>query len=236
MLLALLGVIAAYIGMQVFRQNGSQAASNKATLATLQEARNALLGFAAQNGRLPCPAVPALNTGKEAPAIGGICTVAYTGYLPASTLGLANSTKGYLIDPWGNPIRYAITKANANAYSATTTDGIKNLVGGSAAFNPDLRVCSTSPVPPPPALAVNCSGATTTLINNAVAVVFSIGPNGSSGVAGKADEAANQNNDQVFVYHPFTDSTAGNGEFDDLMVWIDKATLINRMTQANRLP
>ena len=54
----------------------------------LEQAREALLGFAVANGRLPCPASGA-STGVEAdsPVGSGACTNPYNGFLPGITLG-----------------------------------------------------------------------------------------------------------------------------------------------------
>jgi len=74
------------------------------------------------------------------------------------------------------------------------------------------------------------------LTTTAVAILFSSGPNGEPGIG--ADELANAaaNNNQVFVSHPRTDTTAANGEFDDIVTWLPTAPLFARMTQAGKLP
>ena len=55
------------------------------------------------------------------------------------------------------------------------------------------------------------------------------------------DEAANPNpnsadNNRTFVSHTPTGSSATNGEFDDLVIWISNSTLLNRMVSAGKLP
>ena len=232
MLLMIVGVLGAYLAVRAFGQTGQEVKQQQATLAALSEARDALLGFAAVNGRLPCPAT-ALSNGLESPA-GGACNAPYTGFLPAATLGLTGQVvKGYLLDPWANRIRYAVTRVDGNA--ATTANGIKGITGATFNTDADLRVCTTST-----GITATTCGAAPFYTTNAAAVIFSIGPNGASSVAGKPDEAANQNNDQVFVYHS---KTIANTiaippvvEFDDLFVWLPPSTLTNRMFQANQLP
>ena len=54
----------------------------------LEDAREALIGFAVAHGRLPCPASSG-SSGVESPEGGGTCTNRYDGFLPASTLGLS---------------------------------------------------------------------------------------------------------------------------------------------------
>jgi prepilin-type N-terminal cleavage/methylation domain-containing protein len=217
-----LGVLSAQIEQQKFKD----------TQRTLDEAKEALLGFAAANGRLPCPASAASN-GIESPAGGGVCTNPYDGFLPAVTLGLPGvDANGYLIDGWQvatNRVRYAVTTVSTNA--ATTLNGIRTAT--MATFGPltDLHVCGTST-----GITATTCGTATALTANAVAVIFSLGPNAKNGVAGGADETANQNGDRVFVSHTPVDVGGTNGEFDDMFTWIPPSILFNRMLQAGSLP
>jgi prepilin-type N-terminal cleavage/methylation domain-containing protein len=202
----------------------------------LDEAREALIGFAVVNGRLPCPASPTSN-GQEAPMGGGICANPHDGFLPAATLGLGPTDQnGYSIDPWGNRIHYAVTNVGSGGpvfTTLTSTVGINTafmngtLTGADA---PDLQVCST---------AVGASGgncaAGAAVTTNAPAVLFSMGPNGSSGSTGP-DEVENSNNDRVFVSRPMGAAGSTEGEYDDVLVWLSPHILYNRMVAAGKLP
>jgi prepilin-type N-terminal cleavage/methylation domain-containing protein len=198
------------------------------TNALLSMANEALIGFALANGRLPCPASPTSN-GVESPA-GGACTNALNGFLPGATLGLSGvDANGYLTDAWKltqNRIRYAVTTANANA--ATTADGIKGLT--ISGFSPDLYLCASAT-----GITATTCGTATTLSNNAVAVLYSLGKNAATDGTG-ADEAANMNNDSVFVSHIQATADEAGGEFDDQLTWLSRYTLFNRMVQAGKLP
>lgn len=128
---------------------------SKDTQQILSEARDALIGFAAANGRLPCPASAASN-GVESfcknstGVCGGIivpplaprpdhgrCSNPYNGMLPSVTLGLSGiDADGYLLDGWGvssNWVRYAVYSSLNTASGAinsvdhpfTATNGIK---------------------------------------------------------------------------------------------------------------
>jgi prepilin-type N-terminal cleavage/methylation domain-containing protein len=208
----------------------------------LDDAREALIGFAIANGRLPCPTAEAATNGVEDPATGGPCTNAYTGFLPARTLGITpTDEQGFLVDPWGNRIRYAVTTANANAFTAPNGISLQFLT---SAPTPDLRVCSTgqSVTGAPPNLDCDPGPPDKTLTAIAPAVLFSTGPNGRTGGTG-ADEAQNPNpnsasNDRLFVSRPpralGVDLVAG--EFDDIVTWLSPNILYSRMTAAGKLP
>lgn len=197
----------------------------------LNDAQEALIGFAVANGRLPCPATSTSN-GVESPIGGGACTIALNGFLPAVTLGLSGTdANGYLTDAWRLSqarIRYAVTTANTN--TATTGDGIKTTT--MTVFAPDLNVCDSAT-----GITATTCGTATQLASKAVAVIYSLGKNGATGGAG-TDEAANLNNDPVFVSHSITSAkdNPANGEFDDQITWLSPYILFNRMVQAGRLP
>lgn len=197
----------------------------------LDQIKDALLGFAAANGRLPCPATATTN-GVESLA-GGICTNPYNGFLPAVTLGLSPvDNNGFAIDAWSSRIRYAVTISNASAF--TTANGMRT--AGLAALTPNLSVCNSATG----ITATTCGAAANTLTNNAPVVIYSLGNNAGTGGTG-LDEAANPNpnsanNDQVFISHTPTDAAAPNGEFNDIVTWISPNILYNRMISAGTLP
>jgi prepilin-type N-terminal cleavage/methylation domain-containing protein len=200
------------------------------TNATLETAKEALIGFAQQQGRLPCPATDASN-GTELPLGGGACTQ-QIGFLPAASLGIEpTDAQGFALDGWNNRIRYAVTQVNTAGGAATpdftTANEMANV--GIANLAPNMRVCSTS-------TAANCSAAIS-LINNAAVVIYSLGASGSQAVGG-ADEVENLNAvgnvDIVFVSHDFRESDP-NGEFDHLVTWISPYVLYNAMIQAGQL-
>lgn len=213
-----------------------EAASNTETQRLLNDARDALLGFAAANGRLPCPAAPN-TTGEEAPLGGGTCLNNWDGFLPAITLGITPTNEnGYAIDAWGNPIRYAITNFSNTTFCPTqcftTTNGIKTAWNGGIVISPDLRICNTATgISGAGAAAICATGAS--LANNAVAVIFSTGKNGAV-TPTSSDEQANRNADRAFVFH--TQVATGANEFDDLMIWLSPNIFYNRLITVGKLP
>ncbi len=237
--------------LQAQREQAALAQTN----ATLESARNSLIGFAQSRGRLPCPATLVSN-GAEQP-LGGtsaanpICAQ-QSGFLPAATLGVQPiDAQGFALDAWNNRIRYAVTQVSA-AGSPATPDFTSNIADnpltvlneadgmnavGIASLTPNFIVCSVSPLTSP----LNCSGAIN-LINNAVAVVYSTGATGVQGSVGRVDETENLNaigvnqTDTIFVSRDTTLAPQANpNEFDHIVVWISPFVLYNAMIQAGQL-
>lgn len=207
----------------------------------LSEIREALLGFAASHGRLPCPAAPPPAGGTESPVGTGACTNAANGFVPAATLGLGpTDPQGYMVDPWGNPIHYSVYSNTISALTNPfTTAGRMKIIGIEA-----LALSSAGPPPVQRKLLYVCNssigvtandcGTAQTLSDSAVAVIFSIG-RATTGGAG-SDEAENLDNDSVFISHAPTATGAAGGEFDDVSVWLSPYVLYNRLISAGRLP
>lgn len=212
---------------------------------------DALLGFAAANGRLPCPA-KANSSGDERfcntmadctvtttdVKDHGRCSNPFDGFLPAKTLGLTpTDAQGYAMDPWNNRIRYAVSNAdNGSNFIFTGKNGIKG--AWTPPTLPDasklLRVCSSAAGATGAGAAAECQAApSTTVADKAVAVIFSRGPNGAAAPT-SADEIENgeadADADRLFV------STNGSPTFDDIVSWVSPNLLYNRMISSGRLP
>ena len=256
--LVILGFVlgALLLPLQAQRQSAAQGQTEN----TLELAKQALLGFAQQQGRLPCPAtnngtgVFPDNTGSANP-LGGThnitppnpavpnCVV-QSGFLPAATLGLQpTDAQGFALDAWNNRIRYAVAASNN---SATIVNGVAcggdtapdfttpgNLAAvGLVCLMPELRVCNSATGITP----TMCSAVPEVnyLINNAVAVIYSTGATGAQGSLGRPDELANLDGNTVFVSHDISLATAPN-EFDHIVTWISPFVLYNAMIQAGQL-
>jgi prepilin-type N-terminal cleavage/methylation domain-containing protein len=224
----LIGSLLVPLSTQVDQRNIAE------TQRRLEDARDALLGFAISNGRFPCPASASSN-GTEAPIGGGNCGL-FDGFVPGVTLGLNNlDAAGYLIDAWPanqSRIRYAIadvTLASTN-HALTTNLGMRNAginaIGGSTSY---LSICASASG----ISATSCGVAANTLAGgNAMFVVYSLGKNGFPGTS--ADEQANTNGDAVFVSKGY--SSGSSGEFDDQLLWVSSYTMISRLVAAGLLP
>ena len=234
------------LGAQIEQRRRSE------TQKTLDEIKEALIGYALANNALPCPsrvntagipdgyAIP--NSDPTTPpnpniVCGYDTTQPYpqilTGYIPWVTLGVNNH------DAWGNLIRYAV----------------------------DIKFTPTpTPTPPYPLPATpfsltttgnitiqsrNTAGAPTTISTNIPAAVLSLGKNGygalsadfiaqSSVPASNTDEKQNIASGSLTYFSrtpaPSGTSATIGGEFDDTVVWISPNILFNRMVAAGKLP
>jgi prepilin-type N-terminal cleavage/methylation domain-containing protein len=183
------------------------------------EIKEALLGFAIANGYLPCPAVSAAN-GQEGNRTSGVC-VPRSGFLPWEALGVSKA------DAWGRLYRYSVAPTFTN--NSTTPTPVFNLT-----TNPDITI----------------TGVTNT--NVVPAIVISHGQNGHGGTSEQGaavappadgwpahpDENTNATATTTFVSR--TQQTQGapgvGGEFDDLVIWVPRFVLLNRMVTAGKLP
>ncbi|MGH8633970.1 MAG: type II secretion system protein [Burkholderiales bacterium] len=224
----------------------------------LDQAREALLGYAAAYGYFPCPASASSN-GAQATGAGypgsGTCHAlvtfanAYIGFLPAATLGFTPvDSNGYAVDAWGltqNRIRYAVSSTTVNAITNpfTKTNGIKNAGMANITNTALLYVCSSGNGV---VAGTNCgaqppAGANAVLLtSNAIAVIWSVGPNAATG-GSSVHEAQNPNPnggsaDRIFVSRTRATAGAAGGEFDDIVTWLGPATIFNRLIAAGQLP
>lgn len=189
----------------------------------LSSAREALLGFGAANGRLPCPATLASKGEEDVTAGDKDCneTADNNYFFPAVTLGLGpTDSQGYLVDPWNNRIRYQITDADDWAFAKNNDKGLKSI--GMANLKPDLKICSTHA----------CNNGTV-LTDRAVAVIYSVGKNAATAPAGD-EEKENLDADGTFVSRTF--GPDGAGTFDDTLIWLSPNILYSKLISAGQLP
>lgn len=221
----------------------------------LEDAKEALLGYAAMYGHFPCPA-DGVSNGWEAATtkhdaefevtgerVCGVSTNgAYIGFLPAAELGITTvDAQGYAIDGWGLPanrIRYAVSDVSVDLIvdALVAEAGIQS--AGMAALQDAnyLHVCNSATGV---VAGLNCGPAGNVITTKAAVVVWSVGANGGSATSGVGDEAENPNPnggslDRIFVSRPRSPGAAT--EFDDLVTWIPLPLLINRLVAVGHLP
>lgn len=215
----------------------------------IEEVKEAVLGFAAANGRLPCPAAASSN-GKESfctTASGGCsvtttapthgrCSNFFDGYLPAATLGISpTDSSGFGLDPWESQSsrwRYAVsdrTIATIN-YALTASNGMRGAGAANIAQEKLLFVCARGGS----TTASSCGATVPALADQAPIVIWSVGRNASA-VGVSADEQENGDADTFFVSHDVTDASGPAGEFDDIVGWLSLHVLLSRMLSAGQL-
>lgn len=189
----------------------------------INEIREALIGFAVTNGRLPRPAT-SLADGTENPAL---CAddAACTGFIPWTTLGIKKT------DAWNKMLRYSVTPLYANAAFTLNTIGSKKVQTrdstGTASYL--IGIAGACSVVSPCAPAVICSAGKNNwgLTEDGTAL--------ADGSATNADEDINASA-TISFFSRNQSSVPTGGEFDDLVIWIPPYVLMNRMISAGKLP
>ncbi len=225
---------------------------NNDTRKQLAEIREALLGFAIANNRLPCPAQASLATdaedaGKEArkntscacqTSTGSTKKVAdasssrvacadtsIKGVIPWATLGISET------DAWGRRFSYQVTSDFADG-----TDGTSEAGASACATTQSVsfKMCSEGNLN-----VLIAAGGATTLVDRVPAIVVSHGNNGAGGytrlgtqlaMSSDADEIENANATNSLVSHD------PSLTFDDLLLWVQPNLLLSRMIAAGKLP
>jgi prepilin-type N-terminal cleavage/methylation domain-containing protein len=222
--LIIIGYLMGYLLIPISAKKDQQ--HLKSTQKTLEEIKEALLGFAVKPiydddyaaspivgpPRIPCPARygeyapghPEEEVGRE-----DITLCGQEGFLPWKDLKVGR------YDVWGNPFRYRAAIAFSTTGRNVGIDNISNNIGS-------LNV-------------VNRQGNITWTVGNShvAAIIFSDGKNN------KADDD-NADKDQTFVhdgsvYMPNLPIDDPNN-FDDILTWLSRNTLMNRLTTAKRWP
>lgn len=197
-------------------QKDMQYSSETKTL--MSDVKDALLGYVAVHGRLPCPANPtiasgATGAGLEYPSNAGACSPSSEGVVPWATLGIPET------DAWGRRLTYRVTDSYASEVPG----------GSNAAFSLATKGNIT--------ILASAGGAQ--IATQIPVIVVSHGKNGFRAylpdgsrmdASPDADEEANANGDTSFVSKTQTQS------YDDLVEWISPNILFNRMIVAGKLP
>lgn len=244
MALVIVGLVLSAIIVPLTTQVAQRNAA--ATQKTLDEIKEALLGYAAASGRLPCPAT-ANSNGLEMFAVGGDATngncESFWGFVPAATLGITPvDNLGFAVDAWGstqNRIRYAVASDTLNGVTNpfTRAGGMRAATMSWVASAELLHVCASGTGVLAGTHCAAGGDATNTLTYNAPVVIWSVGGNASTGGT-SVDEIQNPNpnnatsQDRIFVSHVRSDVP----EFDDIVTWMSTGRLLNRMIVSGQLP
>lgn len=199
----------------------------------LNDVKQALIGYAMTNRRLPCPDTDTNPDGLENPIGGGSCS-ASEGVLPWNTLGVDAS------DVWGRLYIYRVAPEFTHQTVPGSPPATSQLdLNDTGNINVVDRASDKSEI---------------TLTTTAAAVIVSLGGNGYGGqdtdgnalaVPSGADEVENTDGDIKFVRRNYslgadtcsdTSGTTPFCEYDDLVTWIPESFLKSQLVQAGRLP
>ncbi|EDN68444.1 general secretion pathway protein H [Beggiatoa sp. PS] len=189
----------------------------------LEEIKEALLGFAIIYNRLPC--VDTNGDGQENKDTTQ-CDSNGEGYLPWKDLGVGR------YDAWGNPFRYQ------------TEEDFNNLLGFNANPTSGLRIKNRN----------DNNFTNTTDDSYVVAMIFSCGKNGRPDPTNPSPNTIDKNQTNDADGKRNTDASCSNqkvpggqsktyihdvyveNEFDDILTWLSKNTLMNRLVAAGKWP
>jgi len=212
----LLGGLLAPLGAQLDQRRAAE------TVRALDDARDALAGFAARNGYLPCPAISASN-GLEDRSGTRCRNERRFGFLPWATLGVPK------LDAWQRQYLYSVTPAFSDSGVPFRLNTPRDITIASRDAAGELVAASAS--------------------NDIPAAILSQGRNGYGGFSDigvqaadmgttNVDEKANARSDgRMFIARNGADNPAApGGAYDDIVVWLSPNILFNRMLAAQRLP
>ena len=187
----------------------------------LDEVKEALLGYAAINGYLPCPTTETDPANAKYGEAADTCppgTATLEGYLPWKTLGVSPT------DAWGRP---RVTPTDDwRGYWRYRIDGnfadMGTAISLTTNFSADaLRVVDAASGNP-----------LTTTTERPVAIVF------STGAADKDTDSSDDDGENAD--YEISNGTYAAGEysttFDDITTWLSRPLLYNRMLMAEKLP
>lgn len=214
----MLGGLLASLSAQVDQRDYSQ------TRQSMEEIREALLGYALSRGYLPCPAISSANGAEDRIVATGICTNR-VGFLPWAELGVKKT------DSWNRLYRYSVTPAYSNSLLAITL---------SPPTARDITIQTRNAA----GVLINLSNA-----NDIPLVVISHGKNGYGGTNNDGtlltDTSVNNNDEKtnntgvgtVLVSREFGDNkTTAYGEYDDIVMWVSPNTYLSKMVAVGNLP
>jgi prepilin-type N-terminal cleavage/methylation domain-containing protein len=216
----MLGGLLVPLSAQMDQRNYSE------TRKSMDEIKEALIGYALSHGYFPCPAISASNGAEDRDLVTKQCTGGNrVGFLPWAELGVTQ------LDGWGHLFRYSVTLAYADSgtkisLSPLTPADITIQTRDSSGGIQNLSNASTIP-----------------------AAIVSFGKNGVFGYSSDGTQVANTSatnvdevtngtgNGKTFVSRvPTSNTTVTGGEFDDVVSWVPPNVYLNRMVTAGQLP
>lgn len=227
--LVILGVLLGAL-LEPFGASYSQQKRNS-TEQLLRHTKQALIGFAVKNQRLPCPATESSNGAEDYLGTVGDsnCASGY-GFVPAQTLGLdgAVDSEGRLLDAWNRPIRYAVSAGEAS--EGANQDRVFVTTGG-------MRQARMENLEPQLSVRTADSVCRTTKARatQLPVVLVSQGEQEHDTVYERQNREPSQSDyGEVFVAWEFSQNP--QCAYDDLVVWLSENVLYKNMIEAGALP
>jgi prepilin-type N-terminal cleavage/methylation domain-containing protein len=247
----LLGALLVPLATQV------QSRNIKETRESLDEIKEALLGYAVTQARLPCPDTD--RDGLENACGGvGIPIDVVEGFLPWQDLAVPAT------DAWGRIFRYAVAREFTEVAQPGAPAALRQLDLTDASnplSYPTISVFTRGDDPSAGSGGETKEPIQLTATGSAPAVVLSVGSNGLGGsVLGGPDLAFAAAGDELVnvsaifpaaipgrtfrqrlytpASTPCSDTVEGQSfcEFDDILIWLSAPVLLNRMVEARQLP
>lgn len=190
------------------------------TQKTLEEAKEALNGYAVRYGHLPCPAISASN-GLEDRRGAACANNRRDGFLPWATLGVQKN------DSWNHLLRYSVTPGFSNSaapFGLSTPRDISVVTRDAGGTLQQLTALRDVP-----ALVMSHG-------KNGFGATSDQGVRSAAQVDGNLDERNNAGGAVTFISRPASGFGTPGGEFDDQVAWVSPNILFNRMVAAQRLP
>lgn len=182
----------------------------------MEDIRQALMGFAVMNGRLPCPTTQTDPTNANYGMEAGSCNSNPTaeGYLPWKTLGVIE------IDAWGT--KRSNTSSPWNGYWRYRVD--RNFSNSGSPFTLSTSFHSND------ALTIRDSAGNSLISTSErpIALVFSTG----SDLVANGQNASFETGGTPGIY----ESDVQGSSYDDMLIWLSRPQLINRLVAAGKLP
>lgn len=195
----------------------------KQTNTTLREIKEALVGFAITQRRLPCPDYPPPASAPLTDVIDGVedinsiydveerCKDGYEGFLPWATLGVERE------DAWGNPFRYRVISGYAYvAPSEPPPLPLDEFIKSDGELKDELK--SNLKIQDFDGNYLSVQSGDTRI----VAIIFSYGKDGQP-------YSENDGTNLTYVEDSYVEN-----RFDDILVRISSNTLFNRLVASGR--
>jgi len=202
----------------------------------------ALYGFAAVNGRLPCPDTN--GDGMPDPNSSGACTAPPPGVVPSVPWVILGTPRA---DPWATTYRYRVTSPGFTTvddgrcapFDGDNDGQFNHPEAGDIANDDDFDLCQDGNITIRD--APSGTPGSSNVATDVAAVIISFGSNRNDpGLAVNGDlspleqENAESSPDNEFISRSFSRGDAS--EFDDLVLWVSPNVIKNRMVMAGRLP